>query len=87
MDEVEVRTVLLLVGPMVLQLAALLLLPPGRCSSKFFGEGGSGDDVATLLRTTATSSALLYVVPVGISSTSSYLLTCPWISHTAPILG
>ena len=29
-------------GPMMLQVAALLLLAPGRCTSKFVGEGGSG---------------------------------------------
>ena len=91
MDEVEVYTVLLLVGPMVLQLAALLLLPPSRCSSKSFGEGGSGDDVATLLRTTplsnATSSALLSVVPVGNSNTSSYLLIAPGYVYTVPTFG
>ena len=28
---------------MMLQVAALLLLAPGRCTSKFVGEGGSGD--------------------------------------------
>ena len=49
--------------------------PPGRCSSSFFGEGGSGDVAATLLWPIATSSALLYVVSVSISSTSYYLLT------------
>ena len=43
MTEEEFYTVLLLLGPMMLQVAALLLLVPGRCSSKFVGEGGSGD--------------------------------------------
>ena len=48
--------------------------PPGRCSSSFFGEGGSGDVAATLLWPIATSSALLYVASACISSTPYYLL-------------